>query len=89
VRGGVQVARDRRAAAAGSIAGEGDVDIDVEGELCCDAGCDEIRAETGVVRSARGRTGPFRRRSSSPLVGGRTGRRAVREARARRLSGAA
>jgi len=48
MRGGVQVARDRRAAAAGSIAEEGEVDSDVEGGLCCDAGCDEIRAEAGV-----------------------------------------
>jgi hypothetical protein len=48
MRGGVQVARDRRAAAAGSIAEEGEVDSGVEGGLCCDAGCDEIRAEVGV-----------------------------------------
>ena len=59
MRGGVQVARDRRAAAAGSITEEGEVDIDVEGGLCCDAGCDEIRAETGVCAQRAEEQGLF------------------------------
>jgi hypothetical protein len=49
VRGWVQVARDRRrAAAAVSVAEEGEVDGEVGGGLCCDAGGDEVRAEAEV-----------------------------------------
>jgi len=39
---------DPRAPAVGSIAEEGEVDSDVKGGLCCNAGCDEIRVEAGV-----------------------------------------
>jgi hypothetical protein len=48
VRGGLLAARDHSAAAAGPIAEEGEVDGDVGGGLCCDAGCDEVRAEARV-----------------------------------------
>ena len=45
----MQVTRDRRrVAAAVSVAEEGEVDGDVGGGLCCDAGGDEVRAEAGV-----------------------------------------
>jgi hypothetical protein len=53
VRGGVHVTRDRRTTAAGSIVEEGEVDSNGEGGLCCDAGCDEIRAEGECALSVR------------------------------------
>jgi len=69
----MQAARDRGTAAASSIAEEGEV------------GGDEFRAEAGVcTQHAAGEEGLFRRRSSSLPVGGRTGRRRARGARARR-----
>jgi hypothetical protein len=48
VRGGVQVMRDRRTAAAGAGVEEGEVDGDIGSGLCCDAGCDEVWVEAGV-----------------------------------------
>ena len=33
---------------AGSIVEEGEVDSNIEGRLCCNAGCNEIQAEAGV-----------------------------------------
>jgi hypothetical protein len=49
VRGGVQITRDGAGVGAGgAVAQEGEVHRDVEGGLCRDAGCDEVRAESGV-----------------------------------------
>jgi len=65
VRGWVQVALDRCAAAAGSIVDEGGVDSDIEGGLCCDAGCDEIWTEAGVCAQRAEEQGLF---GSSPVA---------------------
>jgi hypothetical protein len=61
-----------------SRAEEGEVEGDVGGGLCCDAGGDAVWTEAGVC-AHRAEDEGF-----TPLAGGRTERTVAREARARR-----
>jgi hypothetical protein len=70
-----RASRDRRrAAAAVSVAEEGEVDGDIGGGLCCDAGGDEVRAEAGVCAQRAEEEGIF---GGGPVARWRTEERGV------------